>query len=106
MPRRSAGTHSLTRKRSELRATDGPDATTFSGHSRSATDRRKLLTGTDVLACRAGWTIPDLPSRSCGFHSLRHFVVKAQLDQAVGDPHPGPGQGVNSDQGTGRYRLV
>ena len=29
---------------------------------RALTDRRKLLTDTDVLACRAGWTMPDLPS--------------------------------------------
>ena len=42
---------------SELRATDEPDATTTSGHSRSATVHQTFLTRTDVPARRAKWTI-------------------------------------------------
>jgi hypothetical protein len=44
---------------SDLRAIDGPDATTTSGHLRSATVHQTFLTRTDVPATRAKWTMTD-----------------------------------------------
>jgi hypothetical protein len=43
----------------------------ISGHSRSAMDRGRCLTGADALAWRAGWMMPSLPSWGCGRRPAR-----------------------------------